>query len=333
LLIEFKNSETPLKNLIRALAAIALVFSSGAGFAQDYPTKPIKWIVPYTPGGYTDNVTRLVTTRMATILGQPIIIENKPGANSIIGVDQATKAAPDGYTMLTTITAHAANITLYEGKLPFDPYQSLIPISLVTTTPLVLSVNKDLPVKSIGELIAYAKANPDKLSFGSSGVGAAAHLTSELLKYTAGINMVHVPYKGTAPALTDLMSNSIQVLVDAPSGVGANIRAGKIKALAVFSDKRLASYPDVPTIVESGGPKIESSSWVMFFAPAGTPKAIVDKLSLAVRESLKSEELIKRLSDQGIITVGSTPAEADAFLKAEIAKWGNLIKTVGVKAE
>jgi tripartite-type tricarboxylate transporter receptor subunit TctC len=270
---------------------------------------------------------------MATILGQSIIIENKPGANSIIGVDQAAKAAPDGYTMLTTITAHAANVTLYEGKLPFDPYKSLIPISLVAITPLVLSVNKDLPVNSIGELIAYAKANPDKLSFGSSGVGAAAHLTSELLKHTAGINMVHVPYKGTAPALTDLMSNSIQVLVDAPSGVGANIRAGKIKALAVFSDKRLASYPDVPTIVESGGPKIESSSWVMFFAPAGTPKAIVDKLSLAVRESLKSEELIKRLSDQGIITVGSTPVEADAFLKAEIAKWGNLIKTVGVKAE
>ena len=333
LLIEFNNPETPLKNLIHALAATALIFSSGAGFAQDYPNKPIKWIVPYTPGGYTDNVTRLVTARMATILGQPIIIENKPGANSIIGVDQATKAAPDGYTMLTTITAHAANITLYEGKLPFDPYQSLIPISLVTITPLVLSVNKDLPVNSIGELIAYAKANPNKLSFGSSGVGAAAHLTSELLKYTAGINMVHVPYKGTAPALTDLMSNNIQVLVDAPSGVGANIRAGKIKALAFFSDKRLASYPDVPTIVESSGPKIESSSWVMFFAPAGTPKAIVDKLSLAVRESLKSEELIKRLSDQGIITVGSTPAEANAFLKAEIAKWGNLIKTVGVKAE
>ena len=333
LLIEFTNSETPLKNLMHVLAATALIFSSGAGFAQDYPNKPIKWIVPYTPGGYTDNVTRLVTARMATILGQPIIIENKPGANSIIGVDQATKAAPDGYTMLTTITAHAANITLYEGKLPFDPYQSLIPISLVTITPLVLSVNKDLPVNSIGELIAYAKANPNKLSFGSSGVGAAAHLTSELLKYTAGINMVHVPYKGTAPAMTDLMSNNIQVLVDAPSGVGANIRAGKIKALAFFSDKRLASYPDVPTIVESSGPKIESSSWVMFFAPAGTPKAIVDKLSLAVRESLKSEELIKRLSDQGIITVGSTPAEADAFLKAEIAKWGNLIKTVGVKAE
>ena len=270
---------------------------------------------------------------MATILGQSIIIENKPGANSIIGVDQAAKAAPDGYTMLTTITAHAANVTLYEGKLPFDPYKSLIPISLVAITPLVLSVNKDLPVNSMGELIAYAKANPGKLSFGSSGVGAAAHLTSELLKYTAGINMVHVPYKGTAPAMTDLMSNSIQVLVDAPSGVGANIRAGKIKALAFFSDKRLTSYPDVPTIVESGGPKIESSSWVMFFAPGGTSMAIVDKLSATVKEALKSEELIKRFEDQGILTVGNTPAQADAFLKAEIAKWGNLIKTVGVKAE
>ncbi len=330
---EFESPETILKNLIHALAATALIFSSGAAFAQDYPNKSIKWIVPYTPGGYTDNVTRIVTSRMATILGQSIIIENKPGANSIIGVDQAAKAAPDGYTMLTTITAHAANVTLYEGKLPFDPYKSLIPISLVAITPLVLSVNKDLPVNSMGELIAYAKANPGKLSFGSSGVGAAAHLTSELLKYTAGINMVHVPYKGTAPAMTDLMSNSIQVLVDAPSGVGANIRAGKIKALAFFSDKRLTSYPDVPTVVESGGPKIESSSWVMFFAPGGTSMAIVDKLSATVKEALKSEELIKRFEDQGILTVGNTPAQADAFLKAEIAKWGNLIKTVGVKAE
>ena len=145
--------------------------------------------------------------------------------------------------------------------------------------------------------------------------------------------MVHVPYKGTAPAMTDLMSNSIQVLVDAPSGVGANIRAKKIKALAFFSDTRLPSYPDVPTITESGGPKLESSSWAMFFAPAGTPMAIVDKLSLTVKEALRSEELIKRFADQGVLTVGNTPAEADAFLKAEIAKWGNLIKTVGVKAE
>jgi hypothetical protein len=322
-----------MKNLKYAVLAGVLAFTSSAAVAQDYPTKSIKWIVPYTPGGYTDNVTRLVTTRMATILGQSIIIENKPGANSIIGVDQAAKAAPDGYTMLTTITAHAANVTLYEGKLPFDPYKSLIPISLVTITPLVLSVNNELPVNSIAELIAYAKANPGKLSYGSSGVGAAAHLTSELLKYTAGIQMVHVPYKGTAPAMTDLMSNSIQVLVDAPSGVGANIRAGKIKALAFFADKRLPSYPDVPTIVESGGPKLESSSWAMFFAPAGTPMAIVNKLSLTVKEALQSEELIKRFAEQGVLTVGNTPAEAEAFLKAEIAKWGNLIKTVGVKAE
>ena len=322
-----------MKNLKYALATAVLALTTGTGFAQSYPAKSIKWIVPYTPGGYTDNVTRLVTSRMATILGQSIIIENKPGANSIIGVDQAAKAAPDGYTMLTTITAHAANVTLYEGKLPFDPYKSLIPISLVAITPLVLSVNKDLPVNSIAELITYAKTNPGKLSYGSSGVGAAAHLTSELFQYTAGLQMVHVPYKGTAPAMTDLMSNSIQILVDAPSGVGANIRAGKIKALAFFADTRLPSYPEVPTIVESGGPKLESSSWVMFYAPAGTPMAIVDKLSVTVKEALKSEELIKRFAEQGILTVGNTPAEADAFLKAEIAKWGNLIKTVGVKAE
>ena len=320
---------SPKKAVMIALLGLVSSVSS----AQDYPNKSIKWIVPYTPGGYTDNVTRLVTSRMAISLGQSIVIENKPGANSIIGVDQAAKAAPDGYTMLTTITAHAANVTLYEGKLPFDPYKSLIPVSLVAITPLVLSVNKDFPTNNIAELIAYGKANPGKLSYGSSGVGSAAHLTSELLQYTAGLNMVHVPYKGTAPALADLMANNIQILVDAPSGVGANIHAGKIKALAFFSDKRLESYPQVPTIVEAGGPKLESSSWVMFFAPGGTPKPIVDKLSNAAKQALASEELIKRFTEQGILTVGSTPEQADTFLKAEIAKWGNLIKTVGVKAE
>jgi tripartite-type tricarboxylate transporter receptor subunit TctC len=320
--------------MLHGCIAMSLAGYLNLSFAQStWPQKPIRFIVPFVPGGTSDIVARTVSQELSKQLPYPVILENKAGGGGVPAMQEVAKSAPDGYTMLTTITAHAANVTLYEGKLPFDPYKSLIPISLVAITPLVLSVNKDLPVNSIGELIAYAKANPGKLSFGSSGVGAAAHLTSELLKYTAGINMVHVPYKGTAPAMTDLMSNSIQVLIDAPSGVGANIRAGKIKALAFFSDKRLTSYPDVPTVVESGGPKIESSSWVMFFAPAGTSMAIVDKLSATVREALKSEELIKRFEDQGILTVGNTPAQADAFLKAEIAKWGNLIKTVGVKAE
>ncbi len=199
------------------LAAAALTFAAGASFAQSYPTKPIRWIVPYTPGGITDNVTRMVTAKMQASLGQNIVVENKPGANSIIGVETAAKAPADGYTIVTVIAAHAANATLYQGRLPFDPVKSLVPVSLAAVAPLILTANNAFPPKDVRELIAYAKANPGKVSFGSSGIGAAAHLTTELLKQTAGIDMVHVPYKGTAPALTDLMSGNIQILIDVPS--------------------------------------------------------------------------------------------------------------------
>ncbi|MEY3740142.1 MAG: hypothetical protein RLZZ192_818, partial [Pseudomonadota bacterium] len=240
--------------LHKIFLATALAFTSllGGAHAQDYPNKPIRWVVPYTPGGFTDNVTRMVSAKVQTILGQPIVIENKPGANSIIGADFVAKAAPDGYTLLTTITAHAANATLYQGKLPFD-HKSLVPISLVAISPLILTSSKQFPPKNVAELIAYAKANPGKVAFGSSGVGAAAHLTSELLQHTAGVQMIHVPYKGTAPALADLMANNIQLLVDVPSSMMSQVRAGKVNALAMFADKRLPSASEVPTIVEAGG--------------------------------------------------------------------------------
>ncbi len=312
--------------------ALALTSLLGGAHAQDYPNKPIRWVVPYTPGGFTDNVTRMVSTKVQTILGQPIVIENKPGANSIIGADFVAKAAPDGYTLLTTITAHAANATLYQGKLPFD-HKSLVPISLVAISPLILTSSKQFPAKNVAELIAYAKANPGKVAFGSSGVGAAAHLTSELLQHTAGVQMIHVPYKGTAPALADLMANNIQLLVDVPSSMMTHVRAGKVNALAMFADKRLPSAPEVPTIVEAGGPPIESSSWVMYFAPPGTPPAIVDKVSKAVAEALRSPEIVARFNELGIIPMGKSPAETAKFLNDEVAKWGKVITQANVKAE
>ena len=190
------------------------------------PAKPIRWVVPYTAGGLTDVVTRLTLEKMA--VGQNFVVDNKPGANSLIGAEMVANAAPDGYTFLTVIAAHAANKTLYAGKLKFDPVKGFAPISLVAVAPIILSVTNALPVKNVGELIAYAKQNPGKISFGSSGVGAAAHLTSELMKQVAGIDMVHVPYKGTAPALADLVSGNIQLLIDAPIGVMSQVRAGKI---------------------------------------------------------------------------------------------------------
>jgi tripartite-type tricarboxylate transporter receptor subunit TctC len=320
--------------LHKIVVATAFCFTSlvGSAIAQDYPNKPIRWVVPYTPGGYTDNVTRIVSAKVQTILGQPIVIENKPGANSIIGADFVAKAAPDGYTLLTTITAHAANATLYQGKLPFD-HKALVPVSLVAISPLILTSSKQFPAKNVAELIAYAKANPGKVAFGSSGVGAAAHLTSELLQHTAGVQMIHVPYKGTAPALADLMANNIQLLVDVPSSMMPQVRAGKVNALAMFADKRLPSAPEVPTIVEAGGPPIQSSSWVMYFAPPGTPAAIVDKLSKAVAQALQSPEIVARFNELGIIPMGKNPAETAKFLEDEVAKWGKVITQANVKAQ
>ena len=315
-----------------ALAATAAAaFIPGAVRAQAWPSKPIRWVVPYTAGGLTDVTTRLTLEKMN--VGQTFVVDNKPGANSLIGAEIVANAAPDGYTFLTVIAAHAANKTLYAGKLKFDPVKGFAPVSLVGVAPLIITVTNDLPVKNVGELIAYAKKNPGKISFGSSGVGAAAHLTSELMKQVAGIDMVHVPYKGTAPALADLASGNIQMLIDAPIGVMAQVRAGKIRALAMLSKNRVPGVEEVPTIVESGGPLIESSTWVMFLAPAGTPKEIVDKVSAEVSKALKDEALRKRLAEQAVIPVGATPEDTGKFLQSEIDKWEKVITTAGVKPD
>jgi tripartite-type tricarboxylate transporter receptor subunit TctC len=319
-----------MRTLLLALLAAAL---PATVLAQAYPNKPIRWIVPYTGGGITDIVTRVVTQKMQGPLGQSIIVDNRPGANSILGADIAAKAPADGYTILTVIAAHAANATLYAGKLPFDPVKSFVPVSLAAIAPLILTANVGFPAKDVKELIAYAKANPGKVNFGSSGIGAAAHLTTELLKQTAGIDMVHVPYKGTAPALLALQSNDIQILVDVPSTLMPHVRGGKIKALAMFSRERLSSYPDIPTLSQAGGPGIESSTWVLFLAPAGTPREIVSRLSAETVKAINESDIKERFSQIGIEPVGNNPEQAAKFLADEIAKWAKVINAAGVKAE
>ncbi len=289
--------------------------------------------MPYPPGGITDSVTRQVTQKVGDGLGQPIVIENKPGANSVIGAEIVAKSAPDGYTGLTVIGGHAANATLYAGKLAFDPVKSFAPVSLVGIAPLILTVTNNFPAKDMKELIAYAKANPGKISFGSSGIGAAAHLTMELLKQTADIDMVHIPYKGTAPALTALISGDIQILVDTPSSLMPQARGGKIRAVAMFSAKRIPGAAEVPTIVESGGPPIESSTWVMFMFPAGTPKDIVNRVSAETARVVAAPEMRANLEQLGIEPVGGTPEQAAKFLDEEVAKWAKVIKAAGVKLE
>jgi tripartite-type tricarboxylate transporter receptor subunit TctC len=314
------------------LIAAAWVLAPAAAHAQ-YPARAIKWIVPYTPAGLTDSVTRLVAQKMEAGLGQSIVIENKPGANSIVGAEMVARSAPDGYTALTVIAAHAANATLYAGKLPFDAVKSFAPVALVGSAPLILTVNNDFPAKDVRELIAYARANPGKISFGSSGIGSAAHLTTELLKQTAEIDMVHVPYKGTAPALTALLSGDIQVLVDVPIAMMPQVRAGKVRALGVFASRRIASAPDVPTIAEAGGPPIEGSTWVMFLAPAGTPRHVVNRLSSETAKVVASAEIRARFDQMGVEPVGGTPEQAERFLEDEIVKWARVITLANVKAE
>ena len=318
---------------MRKLLATLLLALPFAAPAQQYPSKPIRWIVPYTAGGITDTVTRVVTQKMGASLGQTIIVDNKPGANSIIGSDLAAKAAPDGYTMLTVIAGYAANVTLYQGKLPFDPKKDLVPVSLAGIAPLILTINNNFPAKDVKELIAYAKANPGKVNFGSSGIGAAAHLTTELLKQTAGIDMVHVPFKGTAPALAALMSGDIQILVDVPSTLMPHVRGGKIKALAMFSKDRIQGAPEVPTVAQAGGPALEASTWVLFMAPGGTPKAIVERMAAETQKAINESDIKERFNQIGIVPVGNTSPEAQKFLDEEVAKWATVITKAGVKTE
>ena len=316
------------------LVLIALLVSLPAfGFAQAWPSKPIKWIIPYPPGGITDSATRMVIQRVQEQTGWTIVVENKPGANSILGADLAARSAADGYTFLTVIGAHAANATLYAGRLPYDVVKSFAPVSLVGIAPLVMVVNNNFPAKDMKELIAYAKANPGKVSFGSSGVGAAAHLTQELFKQVAGLDMIHVPYKGTAPALTDLMGGSLHILTDTASALMPFVRSGKIKAMASFAGKRVPGAAEVPTIVEAGGPAIEGSTWVLFLAPAATPREIVARLSAETARAVNSPELKARFESLGIEGVGNNPEQATKFLDDEIVKWAKVIVTAGVKAE
>jgi len=318
---------------MKTLVAILLIFFSVNSYSQGYPNKPIRWVVPYTGGGITDIVTRVVTQKMQASLGQSIVVDNKPGANSIIGADLVAKSPPDGYSIVTVIAAHAANTTLYKDKLPFDTVKSFIPFSLAAIAPLILTANNNFPAKDVKELIAYAKANPGKVNFGSSGIGAAAHLTTELLKQTAGIDMVHVPFKGTAPALLAEQANDIQILVDVPSTLMPHVRGGKIKALAMFSKNRIQGAPEVPTIAEAGGPALEASTWVMFLAPAGTPRAVIDRLSLEANKAVNDPEIRNKFTEIGIDPVGGTPEQTAKFLADEIAKWSKVITTAGVKAE
>jgi tripartite-type tricarboxylate transporter receptor subunit TctC len=322
-----------MKTLFRALAAFAIVLAcAGGALAQGWPNRPIRMIVPYTPGGYTDLMARLVGQKISEALGQPIIFENKPGANAIIGTDVVAKAAPDGYTFGTVIAAHAVNATL-NPKLPYDTLKDFSYVSLMSVAPLIMIAHPSLPANNVQELIALAKAKPGELNFASSGVGAAAHLTMEMFKSRTGTDMQHIPYKGTAGALQDVIGGRINVMFDVVGPLMPQVRAGLAKSIVVTAKERIPAASDVPTMAEQGVADFVSGTWAGIIAPAGTPKEIVDRIAAEAKKALADPALKDKLVEQGIVAVGSSPDEFRAFVGEEIVRWRKVITDAGIKME
>lgn len=297
-----------------------------------WPNRPIRIIVPYTPGGFTDQMARIVQVGLQSRLQQTVTIDNKPGANSIIGVDALAKAPADGSTFAVVIAAYAANTTLYP-RLPYDPRKDLAGVSLMGVSPLLAAINNDAPFKTAREMIDYARRNPGRVSFGSSGNGSAAHLTTELLKSLTKTYMVHIPYRGAVPALTDLLGGQIQLFLDAATGLINQGKQGKVRLIGVASDRRLPAVPDVPTFIEQGFAGFTGSTWAGMLAPAATPREIIRRMSQEVGQVIRSDETRARLDAMGTFAAGGTPEEFDAFIAAETAKWAKVIREAGVKAD
>jgi len=313
----------------RGLTPIFALCLAGAAHAQ-YPVKPIRIIVAYTPAGTTDILARAIGQKFTETWKQPVIVENRPGANGNIGTEAAAKAPADGYTLLMgTAGTHSVNPGLYP-KLPYDPVKDFAPVSLTAIVPNILVVHNSLPAKNVQELIAYAKKNPGKLSFGSPGIGSTGHLSTELFKSLAGIDMVHVAYKGSAPTLQDLMGGQVQVVIDNIPPYLPHVKAGKIRALAVTPGRRSPAIPDLPTMAEAGVKGYEASTWFALFAPADTPQEIVDKLSEETRRILALPDVREKLLSLGAQPSGSTPQELARFVESEIAKWGRVIRSANV---
>ena len=321
----------------RTLLASLAVAAAGAlplgALAQNFPTKPITIIVPFSAGGTTDILARIVGQGLTTELGQSVVVDNKPGAGGNIGGSLAAKAAADGYTLfMGTVGTHAINQSLYK-KMPFDPVKDFAPLSRVATVPNLLVAHPSQPFKTVKEMIAYAKANPGKITFGSPGSGASPHVSGELFKSMTGTDLLHIPYKGSAPAMTDLLGGQTSVMCDNMPSAIQHVRSGKLRPIAVTTAKRSPELPDVPTIAEAGVPGYEATSWFGMFAPAGTPKPVLDKLHAALIKVLNQADVKKKIAEQGGDVVAETPAQFAAFIQAESVKWGKVVKESGATAD
>ncbi len=321
--------------LLVAVFGIAWALS-GAGpvQAQAYPTKPIKMVVPFPAGGPTDGMARVISDRLGIVLGQSIVVENHGGgAGGSNGAKVVAAADPDGYTILITPGGSLTTGPAVHKNIGYDPLKAFTPVALLIESPLIMAVHPSLPVKSLAEVVAYAKANPGKISWGSQGFGTAPHLLAEMFKLEAGVNILHVPYRGTAPLLTAAVAGEVQMLADPSTTILPHIQSGRLRPIAIAGAERFAKLPDVPTVIEAGYPKLQSPFWLGVVAPAGTPAAIVDKLNAALHDALAQPEARTRLGNLGAEVKIGTPAEFGKMLAAELAQWTEVVKAANIKAE
>lgn len=307
-------------------AGLALFLVLGGVSAQNFPSKPIKLVVPFAPGGGTDLIARTLAVEMSKDLGQSVFVENKPGAGTIIGTDMVAKSAPDGYTLVVSSIAHSVNPSLME-KLPYSTEKDFAPVAMIVRSPNILVVRADSPYKSLQDIMAAAKGNPNKLSYASPGNGTSSHLAGALFADMAKVEVQHVAYKGSGPALNDLLGGQVDMIFATSGSVGKFIESGKLRALAITSAARSVAYPNLPTMGEAGVPGYTTEGWYGFYAPAGTPADVIDKLNAATRKAANSQSFASKVVSEGMVVQTGTPAEFDAYVRAEISRWSKLVKS------
>lgn len=317
--------------LQHVLSALLVGALTPAAFAQSYPAKPIRLIVPLAPGGGGDIVARIIGQKVSEPLGQAVIVDNRPGGSTIIGTELVARSAPDGYTLVMATSSHGINPSLY--KLPFDPIKDFTPVSFFATSPMMLTVHPNVPAKTVKDLIAIAKASPGKLNYASSGTASIVHLAGELFNVSAGVKTVHIPYKGTGPALNDLLGGQIDMMFASPVPTIPHVKSGKLRAIAMASTQRSPAMPELPTIAEAGLPGFEAATYFIVLGPANMPGAVVAKLNSEMVKAAQLSDVKERLSSQGATVVGGTPQQALAHIENEIARWSKVVKAAGIKAD
>jgi tripartite-type tricarboxylate transporter receptor subunit TctC len=317
----------------RSWLAVALLAFAACAFAQSYPAKPLRMLVGFPPGGANDIVARIFANKLSEELGQPVVVENRPGNAGVIGAEAVAKAAPDGYTLYLGSTGTNSIAPALTSKMPYDPVTGLTPVSLVGSTPSCLVVNASVPAQNVREFVALAKARPGKLSYASSGNGTTLHLGGELFKLLAGVDLIHVPYKGNAPALNDVIGGQVDMIISALPPALPLAKAGKVRILGVTALERLPSAPDMPTVAEQGLPGYEIGTWYGVFATGGSPPEAIERLAAALRRAVADAKVREQIGAQGIDPASSTPAEFRAFVASEMAKWTKLVKAAGIKAD